>query len=367
MNFFYRYIDAKYLSSRNSKDLQIQIFLSVMLIVTAIAHMILVVYFTYVVLFRDAPLVSYNSLVYIGISIVGVAIYLIAFAINKAGKIRAASLVYVVSMTLFAVSATYFIGADVNAQWLVLLAVLPTVLYFDFSKVLKACLVIALPILVNFLFALPFLCAIPARYQSSVFLKFFYVNTVVIATLFILAVNEIISRKLSELRARDIEAYKNISNIDPLSQLNNRRYAEIYFEQLELGRQDASCVFCMLDIDNFKTVNDRYGHDVGDIVIKTVSDILRRNIRQTDLACRWGGEEFLLVMSSCDLPTGLLILEKIRYAIENEHIPTDHGVIRITITGGACLIVENNLKVTLDACDKKLYEGKHNGKNRIVC
>ena len=194
MNFFYRYIDAKYLSSRDNKDLQIQIFLSIMLVVAVFSHLVLALYF-----------VSVWSPTYIAVSAAGIALYLAALTVNRAGKTRAASFIYVLGITAFSVAATYFIGTDVNAQWLILLAILPTVLYFDFTKLQKTCLVAAMPILVNLQFLMPQLIPIPATYQGSQFLKFYYANTIVIGTLVILAVNEGISRKLAELRTMDLE------------------------------------------------------------------------------------------------------------------------------------------------------------------
>ena len=123
---------------------------------------------------------------------------------------------------------------------------------------------------------------------------------------------------------------------------------------------------CLMDIDNFKNINDRYGHDVGDTVLKFIADVLRQNIRHTDLACRWGGEEFLVVMRMCSLETGKKILEKIRNTVEQETVQTGSGCIRISITGGAMVLRDDNIKATIEDCDKKLYEGKHSGKNKIV-
>ena len=355
MNYFYRYIDAKYFSSEDSKNLQLQIFLSVMVTIAALAHVILSVYFLYT-----------GRYFYFTVSTLGFSVHIIALIVNRAGKIRAASFIYVFAIIAYTFLATFFFGTNVNAQWLILLAFLPTVLYFDFTKTQKICLVIAMPVLVNVQQVFPELYSPPVIMENSSFLKFFFTNTIVLGLLVILAVNEIIYRKLTELRTKDIEAYKNMCNIDPLSMLNNRRYAEIYFSQLIRSAHENPCIFCLIDIDDFKAVNDIYGHCAGDIVIQSVAEILRRNTRQTDMVCRWGGEEFLVVMRNCSLKSGQATLEKIRQSIENEAIQTDAGIIKISITGGAKLLTDNNIKSALEGCDKKLYEGKQNGKNRIV-
>ena len=121
-----------------------------------------------------------------------------------------------------------------------------------------------------------------------------------------------------------------------------------------------------MDIDDFKTVNDTYGHDTGDIVLKVIADILRRYARQSDLVCRWGGEEFLIGLPKCNMEIGRDILEKMRKAIEDETIHTASGGIKVTVTGGASILADSSVKSALEDCDKKLYEGKRSGKNKIV-
>jgi len=351
MNFFYRYINARYLSSKDGKGLHLQIFLSAMHILAAQATAILIVYSVYV----GIPL-------FVFISVSGVLAFTTGFLLNRAGKIRLASLVYVFSMTSLSVLATHFFGVSANAQWLIVLALLPAILYFDFTKVQKICLVIIMPVLINIQMMLPTSDLV----EDIVFLKYYYANATMAGIMLVLALNEIITRKLAELRKKDLEAYKEMSYIDPLTKLNNRRYADIFFNQLNRRGQDDQCVFCLIDIDDFKKINDIYGHDTGDIVIKFVADVLRQTIRHTDLACRWGGEEFLVVMRMCSLETGKKILEKIRNTVEQESIQTGSGCIKISITGGAMVLRDDNIKATMDGCDKKLYEGKQSGKNKIV-
>ena len=355
MNFFINHINTKYISSKDGEGLQIQIFLTVMFIIAILYHAVLAIYFS----------IAWNSVSF-AISASGILLYSVGYFVNSAGKTQAASFMFVSFVTLFALVAMYIFGPDVGAQWVIIVALLPTILYFNFSRNIKIIWIAATPILLNIQMIMPELFHAPLLEDNKVFLKYFYVNAVGFGILIILAINEIISRQLAELRTKDLEAYKNMSNIDPLSKLNNRRYANIFFNQLSSGGQNNSCVLCLIDIDNFKTVNDLYGHDVGDIIIQSIADILRRNIRQTDLACRWGGDEFLIAICNCNLKSAQQILEKIRHDVEYEAIQTNAGIIKVTITGGAEELADNNIKAAFEDCDRKLYEGKKSGKNKIV-
>jgi diguanylate cyclase (GGDEF)-like protein len=353
MNFFYRYIDAKYLSSKDKEGLHLQIFLSVMCIIAAQSCSILIIYSLYIDIF-----------IFVIISTAGVLAFLFGLLLNRAGKTRVASFVYIFSMTALSLLATHFFGISSNAQWLIILALLPALLYFDFTVTQKICIVLVMPILINLQMILP--TSTDYLMENSVFLKYYYANATMLGTILVLILNQIISSKISELRKKDLEAYIEMSHIDPLTKLNNRRYAELFFNQLRRRNKDDQCIFCMIDIDNFKKINDTYGHDTGDIVIKFIADVLRQNTRQTDLKCRWGGEEFLVVMYRCNAEMGQKILEKIRNAVEDAVIESSSGNIRVTITGGAMVLTDYNIEAAMEDCDKKLYEAKHSGKNKIV-
>ena len=353
MNFFYRYIDAKYLSSKDSDNLPIQIFLSVLLALAILACVTIGSYFIYT-----------NTPFFVAVFASFILALIAAFLLNNTGKTRAASFIFVFTVIISSFFATYYFGTGVNAQWITFLALLPAVLYLDFTNTQKICIVLATPLLINAQISLPIFHLTSTPIIESTFLKYFYANTILVGTLAILGANAIISRKLFELRSKDIETYKNMSYMDPLTRVGNRRLADFFFNQLR--RHSGPCVFCLIDIDNFKTINDTYGHDVGDIVLQSVANILRQNVRQADLVCRWGGEEFLVAMRGCSMETGLAILEKIRRVVENEAIDTGSGHIKVTITGGAKALENSDIEATLKDCDEKLYEGKRSGKNRIV-
>jgi diguanylate cyclase (GGDEF)-like protein len=156
------------------------------------------------------------------------------------------------------------------------------------------------------------------------------------------------------------------ANTDALTRLYNRRYADMYLARL--NREVASNNYCvaMVDIDNFKVVNDTYGHAVGDEVLRFLADFLQNNLRKSELVFRWGGEEFLIVLQGVDLPTAGRILDKLRERLSMTDIPTVKGNLRITVTIGVSVMDPACPLTCIEASDQGLYKGKRGGKNMVI-
>ena len=156
---------------------------------------------------------------------------------------------------------------------------------------------------------------------------------------------------------------------DSLTGLYNRHSLRDFFDSLDESGNEY-CV-ALGDIDNFKRVNDTYGHDCGDDVLVTVSDIIKKSMAENDLACRWGGEEILIIMrgtrSDC-----LGRMRDIREQINSSVVETGSNSISVTMTFGFadCHEVENSGKNHMDSIvilvDGRLYVGKKSGKNVII-
>lgn len=158
-----------------------------------------------------------------------------------------------------------------------------------------------------------------------------------------------------------------ISN-DPLTGLFNRRACNIRLaEMLDGAKADDSCLTVVIgDIDFFKKFNDRYGHACGDLVLRDISDILRRGTKGAGIAARWGGEEFLLAFSLSD-DAAMAAMENIMQEIRNFRSEYDGEEISVTMTFGVQHYAgENNTDVIINAADEKLYYGKNHGRNMIV-
>lgn len=184
---------------------------------------------------------------------------------------------------------------------------------------------------------------------------------------------ENLEQKVKE-RTRELEeAYEKIkvlANTDPLTQLSNRRdmLEKIGYERKRMERNKTASAVLLCDIDDFKSVNDTYGHDCGDYVLKTVAGILRSTVRKQDLVARWGGEEFLLLLPDTDLKGGQIIAEKIRKAVNKKAYAFNNYKFSLSLTFGVSSFNDPHEEIDkyLKQADDALYKGKETGKNRVI-
>lgn len=157
---------------------------------------------------------------------------------------------------------------------------------------------------------------------------------------------------------------------DPMTGLHNRRFLEEYVSALVAGSQRRKSAFSvlMLDLDFFKQVNDTHGHEAGDKVIKTLADILQRNVRTSDMAIRYGGEEFLLVLMDTSAEQALNVAEKIRSEVEATKIPLPGGMLQKTISIGVAEFPNDSdtFWQVVKFADVALYRAKSSGRNKVV-
>ena len=125
-------------------------------------------------------------------------------------------------------------------------------------------------------------------------------------------------------------------------------------------------LFC--DIDHLKDLNDTFGHNLGDQVLRMIAQTLRANIRETDSMGRWGGEEFLVILHDVDNDSLLKIAEKLLNLVRNSNLTIpDKGTLSATISIGGTLVRENDTIVSVvDRADRLMYQSKANGRNRIT-
>jgi diguanylate cyclase (GGDEF)-like protein len=150
---------------------------------------------------------------------------------------------------------------------------------------------------------------------------------------------------------------------------NHGRFQELLSGEIEQVRRYRHPVgLIMLDIDDFKTVNDSYGHLQGDVVLKAVARVLRETSRETDTPARYGGEEMALILPHTDLDGSYAIAERVRTAIEALRIPRlDHGgILRVTASLGVAASADGDRDTLLADADSALYTAKRQGKNRTV-
>lgn len=157
---------------------------------------------------------------------------------------------------------------------------------------------------------------------------------------------------------------------DPLTQLNNRRFLDksLPLEFARASREGYPVAFVMLDLDHFKRVNDSHGHAFGDEVLVRISELLKANSRASDLLCRFGGEEFLLVMPHMTPEQARKKIDEIRQTISETTIPLSGANVRVTVSAGVAgyPIHACDTDKLIKLADDALYAAKNGGRNRVV-
>ncbi len=163
---------------------------------------------------------------------------------------------------------------------------------------------------------------------------------------------------------------EEISRMDPLTNLFNRRhFLSVANHELENNCQYTNCLsVIMIDIDHFKEINDSYGHEAGDLVLLAIADIIKKTLRRSDIPCRYGGEEFVIVLPGTDLASAFSIGKRLRENIETTTVYTDKGNIPVTASVGISSISEDSegkIDLWIKRADQALYEAKQAGRNQV--
>lgn len=181
---------------------------------------------------------------------------------------------------------------------------------------------------------------------------------------------ELSARVRAALRVKRLQDLLNLrAQLDPLTELWNRSAMDQRLSQewARVNRHEGILSFFMMDIDHFKKVNDTYGHPAGDRVLCTLTKVLTAQCRETDIPCRYGGEEFAVILPQTHQDEAAHLAERCRREIEQLEIPTQEKIIRITASFGvADSKTVHSRKELLDRADKALYCAKHLGRNRVI-
>jgi diguanylate cyclase (GGDEF)-like protein/PAS domain S-box-containing protein len=181
---------------------------------------------------------------------------------------------------------------------------------------------------------------------------------------------EIFSDNTSKITAmQQVQELQAKVFLDPLTGLANRRYVEMnlqgkYDEMLRYGWLFG---VVMMDIDNFKDLNDRYGHDCGDEALKVIARTLIHSSRSIDIVGRWGGDEFIAVISNTNAMKIQATAERYRSMVEHSGLPLDGAMLRLSVSAGATVAIPGeSLKTVIKRADSLLYASKAAGRNRVT-
>jgi len=192
--------------------------------------------------------------------------------------------------------------------------------------------------------------------------------------------NELVARVRTQLRKKryadklreNVHMSVEMAMTDPLTGLHNRRYMERHLDTLmaSLAANAKSLAFLIIDVDHFKRVNDSYGHDVGDEILREFARRISDNIRGHDLACRFGGEEFVVIMPDTEVTMACTVAERLRASVECMPFPISRAPGGLNITVSIGIAGSEGAQDTPDAllrrADQALYRAKNAGRNRVV-
>ncbi len=180
--------------------------------------------------------------------------------------------------------------------------------------------------------------------------------------------------KLQNTLENSARYYETLAFTDELTKLYNRRFFnEVLRKEFAMAkRYQRPLSIILLDIDRFKLFNDKYGHPTGDVVLQTVAAVLKKTVRESDIAARYGGEEFSILLINTQKDPSVEMAERVRIAVEDTKADTDHGRLSVTISLGIGIRENTAADVNspdelFDQADAALLMAKQTGRNKVCC
>ncbi len=354
----------EYISVKATYALSTKRLMAWVMLVIGLIRMGLLIFFAQ---FAIYPMVALN--------ICSVLLYLLCYVSVQMGK----SLLWVFNLSyaeiiIHAVIAALLIGTDSGFS-LYLIAILPLGYYavYNFNASEKA--INPMYYVISSVFAFCFVRVASSyikpcysygdsRVDKAIYIMNFFVAVVAIVVFFSTLLNQI--KFLENLRLHQNKQLEALSKTDSLTGLANRRTIEERYAQAEALKEGYALI--LGDIDDFKKVNDTYGHNIGDNVLKAVAEVFKNAVRGGDTVCRWGGEEILIFLPRCSIENATERAQDIVQNIRNMEMETMDGkTFHVTMTLGVAVSTEaEEFTEAVRIADERLYTGKQNGKNQVV-
>jgi len=202
--------------------------------------------------------------------------------------------------------------------------------------------------------------------RGAALMSLFNTNLAFMGILAEITLGNVVREYIGRFNRERMQEMQTRTVTDELTGLYNRRYAQGLPELLRQEHMIENWCVAMADIDDFKNVNDTYGHHTGDRVLQMVADTMRAALRKKDVIIRWGGEEFLILLAETDIEMALVILEKLRVRVQEARTDVDGKPLGVTVTIGVTQTDPFHFESAIQESDKRLYEGKRTGKNKVV-
>ncbi len=276
-------------------------------------------------------------------------------------KLKVGVYLLVTNFCFYVIFSTYLLGYNKNATMLYPIMIL--VLHTLFPKQCKYLLGSTMLIIIGFIINMYLKYNNIAKYTNELDYVELINNAFAFGAVFLFIYARSISEKIVKSYAEQMDKIAMEANVDFLTGLYNRRFIENRF--LVEDFDESFIVLC--DIDFFKKINDNYGHNCGDYIIKEVAQLLKHSFRPVDDVCRWGGEEFMVYIRNAN---GLDIqkkLEKVRLSIENTFFEYNNTQLKVTMSFGYCKLESDvEVKDNIEHADLALYKAKKTGRNKVV-
>ncbi len=307
------------------------------------------------------------------INIFSVLFYIAMLMLNmKTQRYQLILMLEVVEIVIHAIAGLYYMGWDAGFQ--LFLICVSTIPFFASFKKRRYPLMLAGVDMAIFLSAriLAYEWAAPYHNNDSKVMTALYIYNAmasIIVIVYISSYNIFVRELMATRMKKKNEHLQRLATIDPLTELFNRRAMMEYIKIIDkkASAEKLNYNICIADIDDFKKINDTYGHDAGDEVLRVVSSIFIKEVPSEGYVCRWGGEEIMFAMPPGNDDMAIVIAERIRAAIEAHEFDIDGKKIHVTMTFGVCRVrPEENYDSGITRADKRLYDGKRSGKNMVV-
>lgn len=354
----------EYISLRAKKALSIRQVMSFAMAMLGFFHMCLMIFFGFFGVYPMAVIDFFSVVLYV-------------FCFVQIRKDKSLLLLFNLSylqIVLHSVVAALLLGTQSGFS-LYMIAVLPIGYYAAFNFNMRKhvinpmCYVVIAGVAFCFLriassYMGPFYTYGNRAVVSAVYMVNYFVAVITIVTFVSTLLNQI--RILENLRIQHNKQLEKLSKTDALTGLANRRSIEERYTQTEALQEGYSLVIG--DIDDFKMVNDTYGHNVGDTVLQSVAEVFKNTVRSEDIVCRWGGEEFLIFLPKCTSADAAHIAQRILESVRvTDMFTSERNIFHITMTLGVAT-ARTGMEFTqvVKEADDNLYYGKQHGKNQVV-
>ena len=345
------------IGSKTPEEKHLLLLLFVAILFSAICHVVQIIFF---LLIRNPTLALINFF--------SICTYVVCTVMLIKKRAVAAGIIFSSEITIVAVAIAYLIGTDtfLFSYFFVVLLIQMIIPYASWKIRIPIIVSIMVSLFISFIIGntfSPLVDITPIKTVYSVFNIFIGAGSIIA----IIAVSNFVHKMIWQINKINLDKYMDEAHLDALTGLYNRRYASIVFEEIRNNiEQCNACCIAMLDIDDFKQINDRFGHDFGDVSLHKLAEIIKASLRKTDYVFRWGGEEFIILLRNFDINESYRVLDKMRIKIQESEICFKEHTAHLTVTIGLSKCSGGNIEQSVKASDQNLYKGKCSGKNVVV-